>query len=255
MPQTGGIYGGYVGEIGTWTNWQGCTSGRALNATYANQANADEPWPGWGPNYPIPGVFFYWYMAGPGADPAYNGTTSEAYNWGWAQAQRAAAQYPGNDNGITTQTTYAPLMFMDIEKPLTGSNGWNHETNTCGAITGNTPIPYAVDRATFNGFYNYIFNDSQFYPGVYSSPQMWCPTFGSCPAYGYNSVDGAIPNVYEWTSETNTNTVTPNPVGFCQSGHGCAQWFGEVGSSYNTAWQWYQSATADFSQWNVANLP
>lgn len=70
-PDTGGIYGGYVGEVGTWTNWQGCTTGRALNDTAINEANADEPWPGWG--IPIPGVAFYWFTAGPGADPNYNG--------------------------------------------------------------------------------------------------------------------------------------------------------------------------------------
>lgn len=103
-PGTGGIYGGYVGEVGTWTNWQGCTSGRALNYTAINQANADEAWYGW--DIPIPGVSFYFYAAGPGADPNYNGTYSEAYSWGQAQAARAIWAYYNTLGGHVTDSTW-----------------------------------------------------------------------------------------------------------------------------------------------------
>jgi hypothetical protein len=249
---TGGIYGGYVGEIGTWTNWQGCTSGRALSATDANEAIADMPWPGYGSGYQIPGVSFYWFAAGPGADPNYNRvnpSTTEAYDWGEAQAERAASQYPGNDDGITIPTgEYWPYMFMDIE----GNNGWNSEINCNGTVIGTTPIPDTVERATFNGFYDWILANSPFEPGVYSAPGEWCPAFGSCPDYGYPNGDGAIPGVYEWTYEDSTNSDTPDPVGFCQSGN-CAEWFGENESSRNTGWQWDQNS-GDWNQWDVNNF-
>jgi hypothetical protein len=43
-PNTGGIYGSYVGEVGTWTDSRGCTSSLALNTQYVTDVNANESW-------------------------------------------------------------------------------------------------------------------------------------------------------------------------------------------------------------------
>lgn len=64
----------------------------------------------------------------------------------------------------------------------------------------------------------------------------------------------SVPYYYQWTYETSTGAVTPDPVGFCQSGYGCAQWFGGVTSGYQISWQWNQNG-GDWDQWDVNNFP
>ena len=67
-----------MGEIGKWDVWQGCDSnGLAWNETDYDDANTNYD------NY-VDGVgaLGYWMMAGPGRDPHYSGTTSEATTWG-----------------------------------------------------------------------------------------------------------------------------------------------------------------------------
>lgn len=242
-PGTGGLYAGYVGEIGTWTNWLGCTRGYALDRKALRQANADEV------EGSIPGVSFYWFAAGPGADPHYNRTRAEAYRWGVEQAERAAADYTAlADRGLVTATTYIPLMFMDIEgQPLPGyGNGWNERVNRCGQITRTRSIPAAVDRATFNGFTDYVHTSTIFHPGVYSTPSFWTQTFGTGAA-------SRVPNTYQWTPVTSTGSVLPRPVAFSQ-GEVSAQWFGDVRPDRRAGWQWNQNG-GDYDQWDVANLP
>jgi hypothetical protein len=242
-PKTGGMYGAYSAEIGTWTNWKGCTSGYALNQTDLNRANVDER------DAAIPGVSFYWFAAGPGADPDYNGTYAEAYDWGVKQAERVQSDYEQfEDRGIRTETKYTPLMFMDIEsQPFAGyANGWNEIVNSCGKITKSTVIPVNVDRATFNGFTDYLRDDTIFHPGVYSIPSFWTATFGTGSA-------GQIPNTDEWTPETDTPDVTPHPLDFTQ-GSRSAEWFGDVKAGNEVAWQWTQTG-GDYDQWDTARLP
>jgi hypothetical protein len=242
-PGTGGLYGSYVGEIGTWTNWRGCTAGYANNTSDIAMANADEAFG------PIPGVDFYWFAAGPGADPRYNRTYAEAYRWGVAQAERVAADYRSfQARGIVTSTTFTPLMFMDVEtQPLPGyGNGWNEIVNNCGQIVAPAVIPVSVDRATFNGFTDYIRLDTLFHPGVYSTPSFWSETFGTGAA-------SRIPNTYEWTPVTSTGDVLPRPAAFSQSGQS-ATWFGGVDNDRKAGWQWNQNG-GDYDQWNSANLP
>jgi hypothetical protein len=246
-PGTGGVYGGYVGELGTWTDWQGCTSGIALNPTALAEANADERTPKTSAANKIPGVFFYWFAAGPGADPHYDGTTTEAYHWGVLQAERANADY-WHTKGVQTETTYTPLLFMDIEnQPVAGyANGWDEVVNRCGQITRDVTIPPGLDRSTFDGFADYLHYRTIFHPGVYSTPQYWTYTFGT-------GTYGRIPNTTEWTPETSTGTVTPDPGGFCQSGR-CAQWFGGIKATKRAGWQWNQNG-GDYDQWDTWHLP
>jgi hypothetical protein len=242
-PRTGGLYGSYSAEIGTWTDWMGCTSGYALNQSDVGRANADER------DAAIPGVSYYWFAAGPGADPRYNRTYNEAYHWGVEQAERVQSDYSRlAERGLGTSTRYTPLMFMDIEsQPYAGyANGWNEIVNRCGKITKQKVIPSNIDRATFNGFTDYLHYDTIFHPGVYSIPSFWTATFGTGPA-------SQIPNTDEWTPESSTAHPNPHPVGFTQ-GSQSAQWFGGVTAAHQVAWQWTQ-AGGDYDQWDTARLP
>jgi hypothetical protein len=244
VPATGGVFASYTGEIGTWTNWTGCTRGVALNTADVAAVNANEAvMPS------IPGLSLYWFMAGPGADAHYNATIREATAWGQAQAVEVAAQYAALEaQGMSTRTHYVPMMYMDIEgQPAAGyANGWNEVVNSCGQITRTQVIPSAVDRATFNGFYNYIHAHTVFRPGVYSTPSFWNETFGTGPF-------GHIPNTYEWTPETSTLQVAPGPLGFTQGGQS-AIWFGGVTVAHQAGWQWTQRG-GDWDQWDTAHLP
>jgi hypothetical protein len=243
-PGIGGHYASYGGEIGTWTNWRHCTTGEALNMTDVDAVNADES-----ADPSIPGLSFYWFMAGPGADPDYDATTSEAYDWGRAQAERVESDYLHMESeGIRTETHYVPMMYMDIEGGAEAehANGWNEIVDYCGRILSSTVIPVAVDRATFNGFYNYIHLDTIFHPGVYSSPYFWDQTFGTGSA-------SRIPDTYEWTPESSTSATTPAPVGFTQ-GSRSAQWFGGISPEREAGWQWTENG-GDWDQMNSAHLP
>jgi hypothetical protein len=243
-PVTGGLYASYTGEIGTWTDWTGCTHGTALNLVDVNAVNANErllP--------SIPGLSLYWFMAGPGADPHYNGTLEEATAWGTAQAVQVQALSTAlAARGIVTRTPYIPMMYMDIEgQPAAGfANGWNEIVNSCGRITKAKVIPPPVDRATLNGFYTFIHVHTIFHPGVYSTPWFWDHTFGTGPF-------GHIPNTYEWTAETSAAQPTPAPSGFTQGGSG-AQWFGGVNVAHQAGWQWTQHG-GDWDQIDAAHLP
>ena len=41
----------------------------------------------------------YWFAAGPGRDPGYNGTTAEAKSWGAAQAKQSGDEREAEDSG------------------------------------------------------------------------------------------------------------------------------------------------------------
>jgi len=156
----------------------------------------------------------------------------ESWLWGlqntisWlAQAHWVLQHLTGpNDNGI---------IWIDIEPGNNLSNGWNSEGNSCGGKTGTSPISAAVDRSTFNGFFDTIAN-AGYTVGVYSFSSYWSYTFGS---------DGSIPNTLEWTYESDIPT-NPAPAlgGWCGSA-GCAEFFGgqSAGDTHAIAWQWSQS--------------
>src|SRR6201996_6461019 len=155
-PVLGGSYDGYMGQAGSWARWVGCTTGNfvAWAPTNAAQANANYF------NYHIGvGTGVYWSMGGPGVDPHWNGTTTEAYNWGEGQAAQTLAAIKHR------QITY-PVIWADIETPEIApapDNGWNNVyTSLCSGKVKQSGIPAQVDRAEFNGFAAYITAHSSF---------------------------------------------------------------------------------------------
>src|SRR5215471_7768327 len=134
-PQIGGKYGGYIGMTGNWATWQHCGDKVAWSDT--NAADADTNFS----TYHLGiGTGVYWFMGGPGVDPHYDGTTTEAYNWGKQQAIRTLSD-------VAKLTVTYPVIFDDVEIP------------------GNAP---GISPAPDNGW-----------KSVYSSAPIWATIFGT----------------------------------------------------------------------------
>jgi len=231
-PVIGGSYGGYIGMIGNWANWQHCGGKVVWSTADSNYAHVNY----WKYHLGI-GVGAYWFMGGPGVDPHFNGTIAEAGNWGAAQAKAALADLAAKKPAITY-----PVVFMDIEIPgnapsytPASDNGWNSVyTSACSGRVRQHHIAADVDRAEFNGFANYLTSNSRYKAGVYSAPGIWASIFGT----GH---DASIPNTYEWTYTASTRSLSHHPSGWCLAGTStCAQFFGGItsGKQYALMWQW-----------------
>jgi hypothetical protein len=246
MPYLGGAYGGYIGMTGNWANLAGCHKIVVWSATNSAQANTNYTKYGKGI-----GTGVYWFMGGPGVDPHYNGTTSEAYAWGGQQAARTLYDISH------VHVTY-PVVFMDVEIPGNApnytpapDNGWNTVyTSACSGVVKQHHIPAAVDRADFNGFAAYITAHSSYKVGVYSAPSVWASIFGTGTA-------SLVPNTYEWTYWPETSSLSNAPYGWgLNHGSGAyAQFFGgqTYNSKYALMWQWsggggIRNGVGDFDQ-------
>jgi len=249
-PVIGGGYGGYVGMAGNWAHWQGCGGGLVWSAANASQAAANLA-----ADQGI-GVAAFWFMAGPGTDPRYDGTVAEAAAWGERQAARALADIGG--------AAQYPVLWMDVE--LSGyapqftpapDNGWKAVyTSSCSGRVRSRHIAAAVDRAVIDGFAGYLAAHSIYKPGVYSAPADWKAIFGTGSA-------SRIPGVYEWTYAGNTSSLEHLPSGWCLKGTStCAQFFGGQDRGDRTAlmWQWSggggtRNGYGDFDQIDGSRTP
>ena len=101
---------------------------------------------------------------------------------------------------------------MDIELPGIGpatDNGWNTVyTSPCSGASSSSTSWRAVDRADFNGFFDYITAHSKYKPGVYSSVPVWNSVFGGNSASPGSP--GYIPHTDEWTYEPETTNYVGN---------------------------------------------
>ncbi len=251
-PVIGGAYGGYVGMTGNWAHWKGCAGDHTVwSPTDAARAATDQK-----TYHKGIGTAAYWFMAGPGVDPHYNGTTSEAYSWGEAQAARAISDTNGN-------VTY-PVLFMDVELPGNApgytpapDNGWNSVyTSPCSGTVKSSFVAANVDRADFNGFAAYVVAHSSYKVGVYSEPGIWASIFGT-------GSPSTLTNTYEWTYTSDTSRLSDPPSGWCLRGTStCARFFGGISSSskYALMWQWSggggtDNGHGDFDQIDGARTP
>jgi hypothetical protein len=250
-PATGGSYGGYIGMVGNWARWQGCSTGNFLAWSGANSQQADANYTRYDAGI---GTAGYWYMGGPGVDPHWNGTATEAGVWGAEQAGQAIA------DAATEHLTY-PVLFMDIEMPGINpapDNGWQDVyTSPCsGDVRSGQHVTPALARAEFNGFAEYLTAHSRYKQGVYSDSAIWQVIFGIGSA-------GRIPQTYEWTYEPETTNLKGAPHGWCltEGAGGCAQFFGGVSTSspYAIMWQWsggggVSNSVGDFDQIDTSTL-
>jgi hypothetical protein len=217
-----GVYGEYIGEVGSFMNWRGCTtSGLAWEQANYNMATDNVVKFSTGL-----GAAAYWFAAGPGRDPHYNGTTTEAGIWGQEQAQQALSDLGGKVFNFR-------YIFMDIENNGVppDEDGWNTVWNgPCGNTVKNEYIPANVDFATWVGFANYIDDHSSYLAGVYSSGGNF---YGSWAGIFGNS---KLSNTAEWTF-TNEQAQLDFPSGFTGS-HARAQWFSSEPAACDLLWQW-----------------
>jgi hypothetical protein len=219
---TAGPYGEYIGETGSFYNWQGCTtSGLAWNQTNYNMATDNVVDYGTGL-----GAAAYWFMGGPGRDPHYNGSASEAMTWGQEQAQQALSHL----NGRVFDFRY---IFMDIENNGAPPDywGWNTLWNSaCGNKIKAEYIPANIDYATVQGFANYIDAHSPYLAGVYSA--------GGFGYGGWMGIFGGeqLSNAGEWTFD-NEQSQLNFPSGFSGS-TASALWFASAPTACDLLWQW-----------------
>jgi len=172
------------------------------------------------------GAAAYWFAAGPGRDPHYNGTAAEAAIWGQKQAQQALSDLGGKVFDFR-------YIFMDIENNGVppDENGWNTVWNgPCGNTVKTEYIPANVDFATWTGFSGYINSHSSYLAGVYSSGGNW---YGSWAGIFGNA---KLSNTAEWTF-TNEQAQLDFPNGFSGS-HASAQWFSSEPAACDLLWQW-----------------
>jgi hypothetical protein len=250
-PVIGGNYGGYVGMVGNWARWQGCHGALAWSSTNFRQAATN-----FRTYHKGVGTAGYWFMAGPGVDPHYNGTAAEAAAWGRQQAARALYDMHGSEN--------YPIVFMDVELPghapaytPAPDNGWNSVyTSPCSGQVSKTFINPSVDRAVLDGFASYVTSHSSYKPGVYSAPSIWPTIFGT-------GSPSRIPNYYEWTYNGLTGSLAHHPSGWCLTGTSiCARFFGGDTSASSRAvmWQWsggggVSNGVGDFDQIDGLRTP
>ncbi len=225
----GGSYGGYMGEVGGWERWLGCSSFLAWSGSDAAAANVNRS------RYRVGvGTGGYWFMGGPGIDPHYDGSAREARAWGSRQAARALSDIRGLP--AEQRITY-PVLWMDIELPKISpapDNGWTSVyTSPCSGAVRRHGIPPSVNRAEVDGFSGYLRAHTSSLPGVYSSPGNWRTIFGT-------GADSVISGTYEWTYRPETAHLRQAPAGWCLrvSGSHCAEFFGGVNSTSPYALMW-----------------
>ena len=251
MPVIGGSYGGYIGMLGNWSHRLGCHGIVVWSATNSTQATTD-----FRTYHRGIGTGGYWFMAGPGVDPHYNGTAAEASAWGAQQAAWTLSDGTG-------RLTY-PVVFMDVEIPGNApsytpapDNGWNAVyTSPCSGVVKTGFVAASLDRADLNGYAAYLTSHSSFKAGVYSAPDIWSSIFGT-------GSDSLIPNTYEWTYESFTSSLAHHPAGWCLAGTStCARFFGgqTSASKYALMWQWSggggsYNGVGDFDQIDANRTP
>ncbi len=227
---TAGPYGEYIGEVGSFLNWKGCTTA-GLNWVQSNYNMANDNILDYGLGL---GAAGYWFAAGPGRDPHYNGTAAEATTWGEEQAQQVIASL----GGFFFNFRY---IFLDIENNGTppDENGWNTVWNgACGSTVEKGYIAPDVDYATYQGFVSYINQYTPYSAAVYSAGGN---TYGSWSGiFGGQKLQSAD----EWTF-TDEQTNLDRPAGFANSGSN-ARWFGGEPAVCHLLWQ-YSGGNGDLN--------
>lgn len=248
-----GTLGAYYGQVGDYQLVNGCSNGFfGFNQTTAKDAQANQLDYGAGM-----GTSVFFTLGGPGADPSWNSTSSEAYAWGARQANAAAKNFFTSPYYPYAEYATTNIMWLDIESGY----GWDSGGSGCQAVTYTKNLGY--NRDVFNGFWNCLQGESGSStggvtctggnnagtlgdtPGVYSAPQFWNVQMSP------NVLSSAT---WQWTFENsndqNTTSYAPQgwsiaqPLACGSSGEdgtaNTAKFFSAdtTSSSGALAWQW-----------------
>jgi hypothetical protein len=231
-----------VGEIGSYENTEGCTlGGLNWNQTAYNDAQSNLT----AHNVGV-GAAGYYMLGGPGREPGgFTTTKADATNWGKLQAQEAVLRI--------TQTLGLPVVFMDIQDA--DPHGWNEAFSAVCPLDGveiaNT-IASSLDRLTFNGFWDYINNNTVYFPAVYAAGgsvgSSWNNIFGSSQTLG---------NTLEWTYVNETSSLATFPAGWAV-GSTHPVWYASAPAKCELMWQWsggdgVNNGVGDFDQIDANN--
>jgi hypothetical protein len=149
-----------------------------------------------------------------------------------------------------TLTTYA--IVLDVEE--NGYEGWNEvdSTGSSGCSSRGGSISTALDRATFNGFWHWIWDHTSYHIDAYSAPGIWTSIFGT-------GSDSVLHTTTEITADWGGDCANPAPSGWSQDASGScsansAGWFGGIDKTSDCAfgWQWHGSGSADYDQIDTA---
>lgn len=251
-----GHYGAYFGEVGGYwmlSSLSGCLqTPPAWNSNAADRANAMESV---GDGIGSQG---FWFAAGPGLDPNYDGTEAEASAWGALQAQKAWALW--QTHGDLTGVHGGFVLFMDVEEVGGAGDGWNEKvTNNCNSSNPSACCTFAVARHTVDGFINWVWNNTTVFHGVYSTEGEWSGIFGTGSSSDISGLTQA------WTAHWGGNCVQPGPNNWTQGSGTCSSnsphFFDGFSSSGNCAlaWQWsgnlnQTGPSGDYDQVNQDHL-
>jgi hypothetical protein len=230
--KTNGHYGGYVGEVGLWDEWQNCGAHKDFNNTSAEDATINYESYATGV-----GVGGYWMLGGPGRNPNYDGGSgTQAYDWGQAQATQAANYASGSV--YFAGDGAGPYIYADIEL-FSGpnsefNNGWYSQfSSVCALGNGSGGENQALNLDVFDGFYDYLNNNTTFYPAVYNSG-------GTSSQYFWPNIMGSkiLVNSGKWTWNGTNGSISNFPSGWSVSGGSSASFFAGGPSTCDTMWQW-----------------
>jgi hypothetical protein len=238
-----GDYGGYQDTIPTYCSpypaWQDSDPETAAHDNFVHFQEG------------LGAAPLYW-MGGPGVDPTKPTTQALGNAWGLGQAKDVLAVMKSQKF-----TPDDPIIWMDIET----QQGWDYfypkGSEDCNPPNEN-PAPNITENTwVFDGFFNYIMNDTNYFPGVYcgnvSTNAEWKNWFGNM-SLSYDFIWMADDQYTGSPSPANRPTnwcmLSPNQS-FCADPFG-GQYANEV------MWQWSNSLNngyADFDQINTSTVP
>jgi hypothetical protein len=216
MPNCGGAYGSYIGEINT---------GGYNEEAYSNAANANDD-----AGYGI-GSSDYYMVEGPSPDHL---TAAEALAWGEEQGNTAISNFVAFYDKSSVLETGTPIIWADLED---AGGGWSSNTS--------------LNRDVYNGFHDAVAGSgttikgapTDLWVGVYATDDWWA-----------NHMAGTLSGAFEWTAQISYSSWASGDCAHAwQSPDGSADHYAVFYASYSqssacaVAWQWI-SGYNDYDQ-------
>ena len=200
-PVIGGTYGGYMGMAGNWARTEGCKTGNFLAWSPANAGQANTNFT----KYHVGvGTGVYWYMGGPGVDPHWNGTTTEASNG--ASCRRRGRSRRSRASTSPTRCS-GPTSSCRGSRPPRTTGGTASTPRRAAAKVRQTPSRRSSTGRCSTG-------SRPTSPRTPRTRSASTPPRDLAIIFG-TGVRSPIPNTYEWTYLPETSSLSAAPTGWC----------------------------------------